>query len=306
MESWNPTNPTDLTGRTVVVTGGNAGLGYFACEQLAAAGATVVMASRNEQKARAAMEAIRHQVPEAQVEFQELDLARLDSVREAVDLLSARGPIDALLANAGVVGATGRQQTADGFELQFGTNHLGHFALTAGLLPALTEARGRVVHLGSISHRWVRLDTADLMPARYNNPRAYATSKLAVMTFGFELAARLRLLGSPVQSIVAHPGLALDMLTPLRPGIGLNNTSPAPQRRILAPVSQGKDTGAWPLVRAVADTSMTNGSYCGPQGWFQLRGAPALVPAQPHARERNTASRLIDASQELTGVQLSL
>lgn len=306
MESWNPTNPPDLTGHTVVVTGGNAGLGYFACEQLAAAGATVVMASRNEQKARAAMESIRHQVPEAQVEFQELDLARLDSVREAVDLLSARGPIDALLANAAVVGATGRQQTADGFELQFGTNHLGHFALTAGLLPALTEARGRVVHLGSISHRWVRLDTADLMPARYNNPRAYATSKLAVMTFGFELAARLRLLGSPVQSIVAHPGLALDMLTPLRPGIGLNNTSPAPQRRILAPVSQGKDTGAWPLVRAVADTSMTNGSYCGPQGWFQLRGAPALVPAQPHARERNTASRLIDASQELTGVQLSL
>ncbi len=144
------------------------------------------------------------------------------------------------------------------------------------------------------------------MPARYNNPRAYATSKLAVMTFGFELAARLRLVGSPVQSIVAHPGLALDMLTPLRPGIGLNNTSPAPQRRILAPVSQGKDTGAWPLVRAVADPAVINGSYCGPRGWFQLRGNPAVVPAQPHARERNTASRLIDASQELTGVQLSL
>ncbi|MBE0010469.1 MULTISPECIES: SDR family NAD(P)-dependent oxidoreductase [unclassified Arthrobacter] len=306
MDNWNPTDLSDLSGRTVVVTGGNAGLGYFACEQLAAAGASVVMASRNEQKARAAIAAIRHQVPEARVEFQELDLARLDSVRRAVDLLSARGPIDALLANAGVVGAAGRQQTADGFELQFGTNHLGHFALTAGLLPALTAARGRVVHLGSISHRWVRLDTADLMPARYNNPRAYATSKLAVMTFGFELAARLHLLGSPVQSIVAHPGLALDMLTPQRPGIGLNNTSPAPQRRILAPVSHGKDTGAWPLVRAVADAAVGNGSYCGPQGWFQLRGNPALVPAQSHARERNTASRLIDASQELTGVQLSL
>ncbi|MBG6189818.1 NAD(P)-dependent dehydrogenase (short-subunit alcohol dehydrogenase family) [Arthrobacter sp. CAN_A212] len=306
MDNWNPTDLSDLSGRTVVVTGGNAGLGYFACEQLAAAGATVVMASRNEEKARAAIAAIRQQVPEARVEFQELDLARLKSVRQAVDLLSARGPIDALLANAGVVGAAGRQHTAEGFELQFGTNHLGHFALTAGLLPALTAARGRVVHLGSISHRWVRLDTANLMPARYNNPRAYATSKLAVMTFGFELAARLRLVGSPVQSIVAHPGLALDMLTPLRPGIGLNNTSPAPQRRILAPVSQGKDTGAWPLVRAVADPAVVNGSYCGPRGWFQLRGNPAVVPAQPHARERNTASRLIDASQELTGVQLNL
>lgn len=306
MDNWNPANLSDLSGRTVVVTGGNAGLGYFACEQLAAAGARVVMASRNEQKAKAAIAAIRHQVPAADVQYQELDLARLDSVRDAVAALSSRGPLDALLANAGVVGAAGRQHTADGFELQFGTNHLGHFALTAGLLPALTAARGRVVHLGSISHRWVRLNTADLMPARYNNPRAYATSKLAVMTFGFELAARLRLLGSPVKSIVAHPGLALDMLTPLRPGIGLNTTPPAPRRRVLAPVSHGKDTGAWPLVRAVGDPGVENGSYCGPSGWFQLRGHPTSVPAHPHARERNTASRLIDASQELTGVQLDL
>ncbi|MHA7277358.1 SDR family NAD(P)-dependent oxidoreductase [Arthrobacter sp. HLT1-21] len=306
MHTWNPNDLTDLSGRTVVVTGGNAGLGYFACEQLAAAGATVVMASRNEQKASAAIATIRRRMPAADVSFQELDLARLDSVRRAVDVLSARGSVDALLANAGVVGSTTRQHTADGFELQFGTNHLGHFALTAGLLPALAAARGRVVHLGSISHRWVRLNTADLMPARYNNPRAYATSKLAVMTFGFELATRLRLLGSPVQSIVAHPGLALDMLTPRRPGIGLNTTAPAPRRRILAPVSQGKDAGAWPLVRAVADPGVDNGSYCGPDGWFQLRGRPVAVAAQPHARERNTASRLIDASQDLTGVHLEL
>ncbi|WP_026552406.1 SDR family NAD(P)-dependent oxidoreductase [Arthrobacter sp. H20] len=306
MNNWNPADLSDLRGRTMVVTGGNAGLGYFACEQLAAAGATVVMASRNEQKAKAAIKAIKALIPGADVEFQELDLAHLDSVRRAVDVLSARGQVDALLANAGVVGAAGRQQTADGFELQFGTNHLGHFALTAGLLPALTAARGRVVHLGSISHRWVRLNTADLMPAKYSNPRAYATSKLAVMTFGFELAARLRLLGSPVKSIVAHPGLALDMLTPLRPGIGLNNTSPAPQRRVLAPVSQGKDTGAWPLVRAAEDPDVDSGSYCGPNGWFQLRGHPATVVAQPHARERNTASRLIDVSQDLTGVRLEL
>ncbi|MHA7271917.1 SDR family NAD(P)-dependent oxidoreductase [Arthrobacter sp. CAL618] len=306
MDNWSPAHLSDLSGRTVVVTGGNAGLGYFACEQLAAAGATVVMASRNEQKATAAIAAIRRRVPDADVHYQELDLARLDSVRQAVEVLSSRGPLDALLANAGVVGAAGRQHTADGFELQFGTNHLGHFALTAGLLPALTAARGRVVHLGSISHRWVRLNTADLMPAKYNNPRSYATSKLAVMTFGFELAARLHLLGSPVQSIVAHPGLALDMLTPHRPGIGLNDTPPAAQRRVLAPVSHGKDTGAWPLVRAVGDPGVDNGSYCGPSGWFQLRGHPTSVPAHPHARERNTASRLIDASEELTGVQLAL
>ncbi|MHA7153509.1 SDR family NAD(P)-dependent oxidoreductase [Arthrobacter sp. TMN-50] len=303
MDTW---NPDDLSGRTVVVTGGNAGLGYFACEQLAAAGATVVMASRSEQKANAAIATIRQRVPTANVTFQELDLARLDSVRRAIDVLSSRGSVDALLANAGVVGSATRQYTADGFELQFGTNYLGHFALIAGLLPALTSARGRVVHLGSISHRWVRLNTADLMPAKYNNPRAYATSKLAVMTFGFELAARLHLLGSPVQSIVAHPGLALDMLTPRRPGIGRSTTPPAPQRRVLAPISHGKDTGAWPLVRAVADPSLDSGSYYGPDGWFQLRGRPATVPARPHARERNTASRLIDASQDLTGVSLEL
>ncbi|WP_049828728.1 SDR family NAD(P)-dependent oxidoreductase [Arthrobacter sp. RIT-PI-e] len=301
---WNLDTLPSLTGRRVLVTGGNAGLGYFACEQLAGAGVHVVMASRSEDKAQRAIRAIREVHPGAEVTFQPLDLADLSSVRSAARTLEAGPPLAGLLANAGVVGSSRRRTTADGFELQFGTNHLGHYALTALLLPALSAAGTRIVHLGSISHRWARLTPSSLQPARYVNARAYATSKLAVMAYGFELARRLRLTGSTATSVVAHPGFALGMLTPERSGVAAHEDAAPWRRRVMAQVAQGKDEGARPLVRAVADPTVPNGAYCGPDGWFQLTGEPAIVDAEPRAREANAASRLIDLSADLTGVEL--
>lgn len=301
---WNPAVLPPLSGQRVLVTGGNAGLGYFACEQLAGAGASVVMASRNETKARRAISAIRDRHPTADVGFQPLDLADLTSVRAAAATLAAGPALHGLIANAGVVGSSERRTTADGFELQFGTNHLGHYALTALLLPTLSAAGTRIVHLGSISHRWARLTPSSLQPSTYRNARAYATSKLAVMAYGFELARRLYLTGSPATSVVAHPGLALGMFTPERPGVAAHEDAAGWRKRAMTPVAQGKDHGAWPLVRATVDPGVRNGAYCGPDGWFQLKGQPTLVAAERHARESNAASRLIDLSATLTGIPL--
>lgn len=303
---WNPQDLPDLSRHRILVTGGNAGLGYFACEQLAAAGAAVVMASRSEQKAQQAIKAIRDRHPHADVAFQPLDLADLESVRAAADAVAGGPPLTGLLANAGVVGSPERRTTADGFELQFGTNHLGHYALIALLLPSLSAAGTRIVHLGSISHRWARLTPSDLQPKTYRNMRAYATSKLAVMAFGFELARRLDLTGSPATSVVAHPGFALGMFTPERPGVAAHKEAPRWRRSVMEHVAQGKDAGAWPLVRALVDTEIPNRAYCGPDGWFQLTGNPAVVEAEARALERNAASRLIDLSAELTGIELRL
>lgn len=303
---WNPRALPALSGQRILVTGGNAGLGYFACEQLAGAGASVIMASRSKEKALRAIQAIHDRHPDAEVTFQRLDLADLSSVRTATDAIAAGDAVTGLLANAGVVGSAERRTTADGFELQLGTNHLGHYALIAGLLPALTDAGARIVHLGSISHRWARLTPTSLQPSSYRNARAYATSKLAVTAFGFELARRLELTGSRATSVVAHPGFSLGMLTPDRPGVAAHKEASRWRQRAMAPVAQGKDDGAWPLVRAVADRSIPNGAYCGPAGWFQLSGEPALVPVKPHARDSTAASRLIDLSAALTGVPLRL
>lgn len=301
---WNPVSLPRLTGHRILVTGGNAGLGYFACEQLAGAGASVVMASRSEDRAARAISSIRARYPAADITFQALDLADLSSVRAAAGAVPAGGPLTGLLANAGVIGAPERRTTADGFELQFGTNHLGHYALIALLLPALSTFRTRIVHLGSISHRWARLTPSSLQPSSYRSATAYATSKLAVTAFGFELARRLELTRSGATSVVAHPGLALGMLTPERPGVAARKDAPLWKRRLMQPVAQGKDAGAWPLVRATIDEEIPNGAYCGPDGRFQLTGRPTLVPAERHARESNAASRLIDLSAELTGIEL--
>ncbi|MFZ7088692.1 SDR family NAD(P)-dependent oxidoreductase [Curtobacterium sp. RRHDQ10] len=291
--------------RTVVVTGASAGLGYFAAEQLAAAGHRVVLATRNPVKARAAETSIRAHVADARVEHLHLDLADLDSVAAAVTALADVGPVDAVVNNAGVVGSGAFRRTAQGIELQFGTNHIGHFAWTAGVLPLLERTGGRVVHLGSISHRWAWLDRDHPDRSRpYVNYLQYARSKLAVMLFGFELAERLADAGSSVASIVAHPGLALDTLAPARPGVLPTTPTPAWVRAGERFWSQGKDVGAEPLVHAAVGEGVRSGEYWGPSGWMQLRGAPAVVPAEPRAHDRTAAAHLWAASERLSGVAL--
>lgn len=306
-EEHNPTDIQPLHGRTIVVTGGNAGLGYFASEQLAAAGAHVVIAARDPAKAAAAASAITARIPDARISCELLDLASLDSVHEAVASLGRLDRIDALLANAGVIGSPTRRDTADGFELQFGTNHLGHYALICGLLPDLERHRARIVHVGSISHRWVRPDFRSAAhPERYSSYRQYALSKLAVMSFGFELARLLQMSGSGVSSVVAHPGYARSMFTPPRQGIEAR-PHPGRVRQLLAsPLAQGKDDGARPLVHAAGGPDVRSGEYWGPDGFFHLTGRPAPVRPRRHALERNAASRLIDLSRDLTGSRLPL
>lgn len=297
--------PGQMRRRRIVITGANAGLGYFVSEQLASTGDHVVLACRDQGRADRAVESIRSRVPDADLEVVILNLADLESVRSASESIAAGGPVDVLVNNAGVIGSRRRHKTQDGFELQFGTNHLGHFALVSHLLPSLAESgSGRIVHLGSIAHRWARLDLDDpMMVARYRSHRAYSRSKLAVMTFGFELDLRLRAAGSSVRSVVAHPGFALENLTEKRPGIVNRRWLPAPVVGAMRTVCQGKDQGARPLSYAATGTDVQGGEYWGPDGWFQLTGAPALVRAKKQAHNRKTAARLWNLSARLTRLQ---
>ncbi|MFJ3202658.1 SDR family NAD(P)-dependent oxidoreductase [Streptomyces sp. NPDC086989] len=304
---WNVHRLPPAEGRTFLVTGGNAGIGYFVAEQLAATGAVVVLGSRDPAKAAAAMASIRSRVSGAHVRHLQLDLADLSSLKTAVDSLDV-GHLDAVVYNAGVaLDDPPRRKTEDGHELMFGTNHLGHFALTRWLAPLLSAAPGgRIVTVGSFAARSERLDLGDLQSARdYRPKRTYGRSKLAQMSFGFELDRRLRAGGGTVFSVVAHPGGALDSLTPSRPPVHV--ASPAERLRALPAglMVQGKDAGAWPVVRAVLDPEVRGGQLWGPRV-FGLRGAPRREPVPSHMADPAVASRLWAASAELVGTDAHL
>ncbi|MDT0423854.1 SDR family NAD(P)-dependent oxidoreductase [Streptomyces evansiae] len=286
--------------RTVLITGGNAGIGYFAAEQLTTTGALVVLGSRDRAKAEAAMTSIRSRVPGARVRHLELDLADLSSLKTSVDGLDL-DRLDAVVYNAGVaLDDPPRRETKDGHELMLGTNHLGHFALTQWLAPLLSAApAARIVMVGSFAARSERLDLDDLQSTRdYRPKRTYGRSKLAQMSFGFALDRRLRAVNSTVLSVVAHPGGALDSLTPSRPPI--NVATPGERLRALpaALLVQGKDAGAWPVVRAVLDPEVRGGQLWGPR-IFGLRGTPRREPVPAHMADQAVAARLWTASAEL-------
>ena len=304
--AWDPRALPSLEGRTVVVTGGNAGIGYFVSEQLAGAGARVVIAARSGEKARLAMDAIRERVPDAALEHVRLDLASLASVREAAEELAAFRPLHGLVNNAGrVVASRHRQLTEDGFELTVGGNLLGHFALTTLLFPALA-ADGRVVGMGSDSTLMVRLDADDLWSERRYRPfRAYGFSKHAVQGFQLELARRLDAAGDARRALLAHPGWATNAYAARRPGI--TDRDPRGGRVFEAAtgwVGQGKDRGAWPAVRAIADPDAANGMYFGPSR--RLAGAP--VPTRPVASSADPAfgAALWADAERKTGIRFPL
>lgn len=280
----------------VLVTGGNAGIGYFVAEQLASAGAEVVIGSRDPAKAETAKAAIRSRVSGAKVDHVRLDLADLAQVA-TVD----PGPLDAVVCNAGVMlDQPPRRETPAGHELMFGTNHLGHFALVAQLLPLLAPD-ARVVTTGSFAAKSAKLDFADLQSERdYVPKRAYERSKLAQMLFALELDRRLREAGSKQLSVVAHPGGALDSLTPSRPPVHVRTTGQwlrgLPARALL----QGKDAGARPAVRAVLGPDVTGGQLWGPRV-VGLRGRPCLEQRWANLTDDAAAGRLWAESVALTG-----
>ncbi|MGS0561441.1 SDR family NAD(P)-dependent oxidoreductase [Microbacterium aurugineum] len=291
----------DLRGRRVLVTGANAGIGYWCAEQLAARGARVVLGCRSSERAQTATSAIRSRVPDAELRVLTLDLGSLDSIAHAAAEVDER--IDAVICNAGVKAADPAARTSDGFDLMVGTNFLGHFALVAQLEPLFAPG-ARVVAVGSIAHRFAQLDPATLdAPWSGSSLRQYGRSKASLMAFAFELARRWS--GSSRSAVVAHPGYAVDPLTPPRPGLaevfGFVRALTAPTRMLV----QGKDDGARPIVHAATSADVANGDYWGPGGLLEFRGAPRRVTASDEVRAPAMGAGAWAAAEDLTGVRFS-
>ncbi|MFD3418251.1 SDR family NAD(P)-dependent oxidoreductase [Streptomyces decoyicus] len=301
-QPWDVHQLPRAEGKSFLVTGGNAGMGYFVAEQLAGTGATVVLGSRDPAKAEAAIASISARVPGAELRYVRLDLADLPSLKTSVDALEL-DRLDAVVHNAGVaLDHPPRRETKDGHELMLATNHLGHFALTRWLAPLLMAAPGsRIITTGSFAAKSERMDLDDLQSTRdYRPKRTYGRSKLAQMLFGFELDRRLRAAGSTTLSVVVHPGGALDSLTPSRPPVHVRTTGERLRGLPMGALVQGKEAGAWPAVRAVLDPDVRGGQMWGPRV-FGLRGRPRLEPVWDHLTDATTAARLWAASCDLTG-----
>ncbi len=297
MSRWTPADLPDQSGRTALVTGANSGLGLHTSLELARRGARVLLAVRTPAKGEQALARIRAEVPDAHVELVALDLASLASVQTAAEDVLQRAPVlDLLVDNAGVM-AIPRRTTADGFEMQLGTNHLGHFALAGRLLPALLAAgAARVVVVSSAAHRSGRIAFDDLMGERsYSRWGAYGQSKLANLLFARELSRRA---DGALLVASAHPGYAA---TNLQSGQGsrLLESAMAVANRVVA---QSDAQGAWPSLYAAAMPDVQPDDYWGP-GFFELRGHPRRVGRTPSAQDDVAAHRLWQVSETLTGVE---
>lgn len=301
--AWTALDAPPQHGRTVVITGATSGIGLATATALHGAGAHVVMAVRNEVKARAIADRIARHAPDVPgapagtLAIRALDLADLASVRRFADAWS--GPVDVLIANAGVM-TPPLQRTTDGFEMQMGTNHLGHFALANLLLP---HVRDRIVTVASLAERAGRIDLADLnyRARRYNRARAYGQAKLANILFAGHLQRLLCDAGSPVRSVAAHPGASS---TGLGASLGVPGAS-ALFRAGTRIVGQDPRGGALPTLFAATE-DIPGDTYIGPRGRFQLRGAPTAVGRSARARDDRTAAALWSLSEKLTGVRFPL
>jgi NAD(P)-dependent dehydrogenase (short-subunit alcohol dehydrogenase family) len=301
---WTTEQIPNQSGRTAIVTGANSGLGLVCARELARHGATVVLACRNAEKGAAALAEITRAAPDAQVELASLDLGSLASARAFAEQFRAtHDGLDLLFNNAGVM-APPRRLTTDGFELQLGTNVLGHFALTAQLI-SMMEGRpdARVVTLSSLAHKMGRIDFDDLQSERrYSRWRAYGQSKLADLMLALELDRRLRAAGSGIKSLAAHPGYAATNLQ--------SAAVPTADRLVMAVtnafIAQSAERGALPSLYAATEPGLEGGLYIGPDGIGEFRGHPQIVSPHRAARDEAVAARLWGVSEELTGVRLEL
>jgi NAD(P)-dependent dehydrogenase (short-subunit alcohol dehydrogenase family) len=303
MTGWTTADIPPQNGRTAVVTGATGGLGYETALALAGAGATVVLTGRNDAKGRRALQQIRAQFPNADIDYETLDLANLASVADFAARFSAsHASLDLLVNNAGVMALPTRQTTADGFEMQFGTNYLGHYALTAHLLPLLRRGdRPRVVNLSSLAHRWGAIDFDDLQGLRsYGPAKAYSQSKLAMLVFALELQRRSDAAGWDLMSNAAHPGYARTDLITNGPGArGVLSQI----NKLLGPlISHSAAEGALPTLFAATSPEAKAAGYYGPNGFYELKGPPAPAKIMPQAKDVAVAARLWDVSAALTGV----
>ncbi len=303
MSKWTPRQIPTQQGRLAIVTGANSGIGYQAARYLAQAGAAVILACRNAEKGEAARAKIASEHPGANLQVRVLDVADLDSVRRfAAKFLNEGKPLDLLINNAGVMAMPKRQTTPQGFEMQFGTNHLGHFALTGLLLPTLLRQPGsRVVTVASIAHKGGKLNFDDLNAERGYDPRgAYQQSKLANVVFGLEFDRRLRAGTATTESVIAHPGVAVTNI--ISNGIG-NGVQGRIIQTLMPLVAQSDDRGSWPLLYAATSPEAHGGGYYGPNGFAEIKGAPVEVKPKPHAMDPAAGKRLWEVSEALTGVR---
>lgn len=304
MKPWTTAHIPNQQGRTAIVTGAS-GLGFEDARALARAGADVIMASRDRAKGDAAVARIRDEIPQARIRFEALDLASLASVSSFASRLGGQlESLDLLINNAGVMDPPKRHVTADGFELQFGTNHLGHFALTGQLLPLLRKGRQpRVVTLSSIAARMGAIDFANLNATRSYQPRtAYSQSKLACLMFALELQRRSAAGGWGVASLAAHPGVSRTDLLLNAPGGG---SPEAGFRRFAWFLFQPVPQGALPTLYAATSPVAKGGEYYGPHGLAELRGRPALAKIPPRALDKAAAAQLWEISEGMTKVRFS-
>jgi NAD(P)-dependent dehydrogenase (short-subunit alcohol dehydrogenase family) len=306
MTDWSTADIPPLTGKTAVITGATGGLGYETALALAGAGANVVLTGRNDAKGRDALQAIRRQFPNAEIAYDTLDLANLASVAEfASRYAAAHASLDLLVNNAGVMALPQRQVTSDGFEMQLGTNYLGHYALTAHLLPSLRQGRQpRVVNLSSLAHRSGAINFGDLQSAKsYSSWKAYCQSKLAMLMFALELQRRSDAAGWGLMSNAAHPGFART--DPIANGPGASGLLWHVSRLLQPYVSQSAAEGALPTLFAATSPEAKAGGYYGPNGFYEMKGPPVPAKIMPQAKDAGAAARLWDVSAALTGVSFA-
>jgi NAD(P)-dependent dehydrogenase (short-subunit alcohol dehydrogenase family) len=303
MSKWTPKDIPSQAGKLAIITGANSGIGFHTALELARAGAAVILACRNATKAQEAKEKILYQVPLAHIEVALVDMADLDSIKTfAETFVASERKLHLLINNAGVMALPKRTPTAQGFEAQFGTNHLGHFALTGELMPALLKTPGsRVVTVASIAHKGGRMHFDDLNWEKSYDPRkAYQQSKLANILFGLELDRRLKRANANVASILAHPGVAATSII----SNGMGETLQAKIANTIVPfLAQSDARGSWPTLYAATSPDALSGRYYGPDGIAEIKGLPTEVKPKPHALDAAAAARLWHVSEQMTHVE---
>lgn len=295
---WNTAKLGDQTGRVAIVTGANSGIGFETARALANKGATVIMACRNLGKASPKADEIRAADPGADVEVMELDLSDLDSIRRFAEAFRARhSRLDLLINNAGIM-VPPYGKTSQGFETQFGVNHLGHFALTGQLLELITSTPGaRIVNVSSVAHYMGRIDFSDLHWEKGYKPQAaYGQSKLANLLFTYELQRRLSAAGKDTLAVAAHPGWTETNLQVHARSVKFMN-------RFFA---QQPDMGALPTLYAATASDVNGAEYYGPSGFLEMNGPPKRVRSNRRSHDKNVAERLWNVSEDLTGVAYRL